>query len=140
MAEGERDACLVSGRRFLLTLTRLICFTLNSADWPVDSSLLFPDLDLVRDRDRAVSSVLYGYGRTAEIEVISAFCAVLFDCGGETAVPPFDFGSRARNFGILGLDGILIFLFSGQQWFLAPLEQLRHFSRHLLPLSLSCIL
>ena len=63
-AEGERDACLVSGRRFLLTLTRLICFTLNSADWPVDSSLLFPDLDLVRDRDRAVSIHICACGVT----------------------------------------------------------------------------
>ena len=61
LAEGERDACFVSGRRSLrLTLTRLTVFTLNSADWATDCSLRFPDLDREPDRDRADSFVLYG--------------------------------------------------------------------------------
>ena len=77
---------------------------------------------------------------TAEIAVTSMFAAVLFDLAGERDSLLLYLGNRLRNDGTLGLEGILIFLFSGQQWFRAPLEQLRHLSLHLLPLSLSCIL
>ena len=78
--------------------------------------------------DSLVVDVYYYVG----VGLVSAPMPIVFR---EEAVPRdlrgvlhFFLAIRFRNLGYRGFEGILIFLFSGQQWFFAPLWQLLQLS------------